>query len=262
MTDLSVGYRVEGAVATLTLRRPQVKNAIGPAEWQALRALTERAGGDEDVRVVVVTGEGGVFSAGGDLRTMPERLALAKEARREALLADAQVVNTFRALGKPIVAMIDGPAFGAGLSLALACDLRIASSTARFGAVFHKVGLTGDFGMLWLLPRVIGPTRAMDLMMSAEPIDAARAEAWGLVSRVVPPGDLETETYAYARRVAAGPPIAMRFTKEGVHRSLEQTLGDMLAWEAEAQATCSKTTDASEGVTAFLEKRAPKFTGR
>jgi 2-(1,2-epoxy-1,2-dihydrophenyl)acetyl-CoA isomerase len=261
MTD-SVSYDVKDAVATLTLRRPQVKNAIGPAEWQSLRALAARAGADDTVRVIVVTGAGGVFSAGGDLRTMPERLALPKETRREALLSDAQVVRTFRQLDKPIVAMIEGPAIGAGLSLALACDLRIASFTARFGAAFHRVGLTGDFGMLWLLPRIIGPTRAMDLLMSAEPIDATRAEAFGLVSRVVPVADLEVETYAYARRLAEGPPIAMRFTKAGVHRSLEHTLEEMLAWEAEAQATCSKTADASEGVSAFLEKRPAKFIGR
>src|SRR5262249_44369128 len=160
-----------------------------------------------------------------------------------------------------IVAMIDGPAMGAGLSLALACDVRIAAAEARFGASFHKVGLTGDFGLLWLLPRVVGPTRAMDLLLSAQPIDAARAEAIGLVSRVVPRERLADETRAYVRQIVAGPPIAMGLTKRGVYFGLEHGLSDMLAWEAEAQARCGKTADAREGVAAFMEKRPPRFTG-
>jgi 2-(1,2-epoxy-1,2-dihydrophenyl)acetyl-CoA isomerase len=259
---MTVEYEVRERIATITLARPSVKNALGPAEWQRLRALVDEAGRDAAVRVVIVTGAGGVFSAGGDLRSMPERLALPMHVRRANLLEDAQVVRALRELGKPVVAMIAGAAVGAGLSLALACDVRIAAADARLGASFHKVGLTGDFGLLWLLPRVVGPTRAMDLLMTAEIIDAARAEAIGLVTRVVPPERLVEETWAYAQRLADGPPIAMALTKRGLHLGLERELADMLAWEAEAQARCSKTADAREGVTAFRERRPPRFEGR
>ena len=137
--------------------------------------------------------------------------------------------------------------------------MRIASSRAKLGAAFHRVGLTGDFGLLWLLPRVVGPTRAMDLLMRAETIDAARAEAIGLVTRVVEAEQLADETYDYARRLADGPPLAQGFTKRGLHRALERRLAAMIAWEAEAQAACSHTADAYEGVRAFLERRKPVF---
>jgi 2-(1,2-epoxy-1,2-dihydrophenyl)acetyl-CoA isomerase len=257
-----VRYDVEGRVATFTLDKPTVKNALGPEEWQALRRLVDRAAADPEVRVVVVTGAGGTFSAGGDLKTMPERLALPQHVRRANLLADAEVVRALRALPKPVIAMIEGAAVGAGLSLALACDVRIAASNAKLGATFHKIGLTGDFGLLWLLPRAVGPTRAMDLLLAAELVDGERAAEIGLVSRAVEPTQLRDETYAYARRLAEGPPIAMGLTKRGLHLALERDLDSLIAFEAEAQAICSKTEDVQEGVRAFLEKRAPQFRGR
>jgi 2-(1,2-epoxy-1,2-dihydrophenyl)acetyl-CoA isomerase len=258
----TVRYDVAERIATITLDRPDVKNALGPAEWKALRARVDEAGADEGVRVVVVTGAGGTFSAGGDLKTMPERLAQPRDVRRANIAVDAQLIPALRALPKPVIAMIDGAAVGAGLSLALACDLRVASSRAKLGAAFHRVGLTGDFGLLWLLPRVVGPTRAMDLLMRAEPIDAARAEVIGLVTRVVEAEQLADETYGLARRLADGPPIAQGYTKRGLHQALEVDLATMIEWEADAQAICSHTSDAYEGVHAFLERRKPVFTGR
>jgi 2-(1,2-epoxy-1,2-dihydrophenyl)acetyl-CoA isomerase len=258
---MTVRYEVAERIATLTLDRPDVKNALGPDEWRALSARVDEAAADAGVRVMVITGAGGSFSAGGDLKTMPERLAEPRDVRRANLSVLAQIVPKLRGLDKPVIAMIDGACVGAGLSLALACDLRIASSRARLGASFHRVGLTGDFGLLWLLPRAIGPTRAMDLLMSAEPIDAARAESIGLLSRVVAPEQLVDETYGYARRLADGPPVAQGFTKRGLHRALESELAEMIEWEADAQATCSHTADAFEGVNAFLERRKPVFRG-
>jgi 2-(1,2-epoxy-1,2-dihydrophenyl)acetyl-CoA isomerase len=259
---MSVRYEVAERIATITIDRPDVKNALGPDEWKALRARVDDAAADGDVRVLVITGAGGTFSAGGDLKTMPERLAQPLDVRRANLLVDAQLIPTLRELPKPVIAMIDGAAVGAGLSLALGCDLRIASSRARLGAAFHRVGLTADFGLSWLLPRVVGPTVAMDLLMRAEPIDAARAEAIGLVTRVVDAERLADETYEYARRLADGPPIAQGFTKRALHRALDAPLAELLAFEADAQATCSHTSDAHEGVRAFLERRKPIFTGR
>jgi len=258
---MSVRYEVAERIATITIDRPDVKNALGPEEWRALSARVDDAAADGDVRVVVVTGAGGTFSAGGDLKTMPERLAEPRDVRTANLTVLGQIVPKLRALPKPVIAMIDGACVGAGLSLALACDLRIASARAKLGAAFHRVGLTGDFGMLWLLPRVVGPTHAMDLLMRAEIVDAARAEAIGLVTRVVEAERLADETYDYARRLADGPPVAQGFTKQGLHRALESDLSSMIAWEAEAQATCSHTADAYEGVHAFLERRKPVFRG-
>ena len=258
---MTIRYEVAERIATITIDRPEVKNALGPDEWKALRARVDDAAADADVRVVVVTGAGGTFSAGGDLKTMPERLAEPLDVRKANLVVLAQIVPRLRELPKPVIAMIDGACAGAGLSLALACDLRIASTRARLGAAFHRVGLTGDFGLLWLLPRVVGPTRAMDLLMRAEPIDAARAEAIGLVTRVVDSERLADETYDYARRLAEGPPVAQGFTKRGLHRALEADLAAMLEWEADAQAICSHTADAHEGVHAFLERRRPVFRG-
>ena len=257
----SVRYEVAERIATITIDRPEVKNALGPDEWRALRARVDDAEADADVRVVVITGAGGTFSAGGDLKTMPERLAEPRDVRVANLVVLGQIVPRLRALAKPVIAMVDGACVGAGLSLALACDLRIASSRARLGAAFHRVGLTGDFGLLWLLPRIVGPTQAMDLLMRAEPIDAARAERIGLVTRVVDDERLADETYDYARRLADGPPIAQGFTKRGLHRALESELEAMIEWEANAQAECSHTADAHEGVHAFLERRKPVFRG-
>ena len=258
----SVRYAVEGRLARITLDRPAVRNALGPAEWQAIDTAVRRAAADGEVRAVVVAGEGAVFSAGGDLKTMPERLALPVHVRRAQLLSDTQVIATLRATPKPIVAAIEGAAVGAGLSLALACDVRICARDAKLGATFHKIGLTADFGLSWLLPRLVGPTRATDLLLSAELVDGARAEALGLVSRVVDPGRALDEALAYANRLADGPPLAIGLTKRALHGGLERSLDEALAFEAEAQATCSRSADAREGVAAFFEKRPPRFSGK
>jgi 2-(1,2-epoxy-1,2-dihydrophenyl)acetyl-CoA isomerase len=259
---MKIDYAVQDAIATLTLNGPENRNAFQSADWRRLDELMGRVEADRAVRVIVLRGAGLAFSGGGDIHTMPERLALPKEARRTQLEEDTRLVRRMRMLDRPIVAMVSGPAMGAGLSLALACDIRIASTSARFGATFHRVGLTADFGLSWLLPRVIGPTAAMDLLLRAQPIDAQRALVLGLVTEVVAPERLEEVTAAYAAQLAAQPPIAIGFTKRGMNLALEHDLEFMLKWEAEAQATCSKTEDAGEGVRAFLAKRAPKFTGR
>lgn len=258
----TVRYEVADRVATLTIDRPAVKNALGPDEWRALGSAIAEAGSDVAVRVLIVTGEGGNFSAGGDVKTMPERLALPAPERRERLLADAQIIRAMRDLPKPILAAIDGVCVGAGLSLALACDLRIATKRAKLGAVFHRVGLTGDFGLLHLLPRTVGPARALELVLLAELIDAARAESIGLVTRVVDPERLSDETRALAARLADGPPVAQALSKQGLQRALEQELAATLEWEAFAQAIASRTDDAREGLAALAEKRPPRFTGR
>lgn len=262
MPETTIRYQAVERVATLTIDRPRAKNALGPDEWRGLAEGVARAAEDPSVRVLVVAGAGGDFSAGGDVKTMPERLALPPAERRARLLADAQVIRALRELPKPVVARIDGACVGAGLGLALACDLRWASSRARFAASFHRVGLSADFGVLHLLPRAVGLARATELLLVAEAIDAARAEAIGLVHRVVDPGALEGEVAALAARLADGPPVAQALTKAGLAAALERDLAATLEWEAAAQAICSRTDDAREGLAALAEKRPPRFTGR
>jgi enoyl-CoA hydratase/carnithine racemase len=262
MSDETVRYRTADRVATLTLDRPRAKNALGPEEWRALAEGVARAAADPSVRVLLLTGAGDDFSAGGDVKTMPERLALEPAERRARLLADAQVIRAMRELPKPIVARIDGACVGAGLSLALACDLRWASSRARFGATFHRVGLTGDFGLLHLLPRVVGAARAAELLLVGEVIPAERAEAIGLVHRLCEPAALDAEVAALCGQLADGPPVAQALTKAGLQRALEQDLAATLEWEAAAQAIASRTGDAREGLAALADKRPPRFTGR
>ncbi|MCS6913654.1 MAG: enoyl-CoA hydratase-related protein [Myxococcales bacterium] len=260
----SVHYERIGdrGIALLTLDRQQTRNALGPAEWHALGRHISFIAADQTVRVVIITGAGGAFSSGGDLRTMPARLELPPAERHNRLLSDASVIRAIYELGQPVIAAIPGACVGAGLALALACDLRLCSSTARLGAPFHRVGLTGDFGLLWLLPRVVGPARAAELLYTAALIDAQRAEAMGLVHRVVAPEQLMPAAIELAEQMAQGPPLAQAMTKRGLRRALECDLAAMLEWEAQAQAILSRTDDAREGVTAFLEHRPPQFQGR
>ncbi len=256
-----VHYAVERAVATLTLARPEARNALRPADWQALGAQIAEAARDPAVRVLVLCGAGGNFCAGGDIPTMPERLALPLDERRAQLLADAETIAQLVELDKPVIARIEGAAVGAGLALALACDVRIATAEARLGAAFHRVGLSADFGLSWLLPRLVGLGRALDLLLSARLIEGAEAQAIGLISRSVAADALASEVDAYAARLAASPPLAVAASKRALW-SCAPSLRAQLIVEAEAQARLSHSADAHEGVAAFLAKRPPRFTGR
>jgi len=200
----SVRYEVAERIATITIDRPAVKNALGPEEWRELRGRIDAADADADVRVLVITGAGGTFSAGGDLKTMPERLAEPRDVRAANLVVQAQIVPRLRELGKPVIAMIDGACVGAGLSLALACDLRIAGRSARMTTAFAKVGLSGDYGGTWFLTQLVGTAKARELYFLSEILDAERIEALGLANRVVADEELIAETMALARKLASG----------------------------------------------------------
>jgi 2-(1,2-epoxy-1,2-dihydrophenyl)acetyl-CoA isomerase len=258
----TIKLRIDGEVARLLLDRPTVRNALGPAEWAQLRrhvAVVER---ERRVRLLLLEGSGGSFCAGGDLSTMAERLEEPHAVRRDNLLRDFGVIRAMVRLRVPVVARLDGAVVGAGLALALACDLRIASATAKLGAGFHRVGLTGDFGLLYTLPRTIGPTAAARLLYGGELISGTEAAALGLVTVAVPPEALEDEVARWVDRLRAGPPIAQALTKAGLVGATDRTLDEALAFEAEAQATCSRSADATEGVRAFHERRPPRFEGR
>lgn len=259
--SVALSFELAGRLARLTLHRPEAKNALRPAEWQQLASHLHEIKQRPDVRVVLICGSGGAFSSGGDLKTMPERLALPIAVRREQLLRDGQVIQTLYDLDLPVVASIPGVCMGAGLSLALACDLRICVDTAAFGAVFHRVGLSADFGLSWLLPQAVGASKAMQMLMTAAVLSAHEAKSAGIVHEVVPAAELETATIKLCEQLALGPKVAQAVTKKALHRSASADLATMMEWEAHSQSLLSKTSDTEEGVLAFIEKRSAVFRG-
>ena len=255
----SLRYEVHDAVATLTLDRPEARNALDAALKRELLAAITAAGADHAVRVVVLTGAGTAFCAGQDLRetTGPDAPPLSTVLRESY----NPLILAMRRLEKPILGSINGVAAGAGMALALACDLRIAADTATFVLAFGRVGLVPDSGTTWFLPRLVGPAVAADLALLGDPLPAMEAERRGLVSRVVPAADLAAETRTLAARLAAGAPRALALTKEALNGSSEASLEEQLEREAELQGIAGRTADHREGVAAFLDKRPPRFTG-
>jgi 2-(1,2-epoxy-1,2-dihydrophenyl)acetyl-CoA isomerase len=245
----------------LTLNRPERKNALGPEEWQLLASHLDAIEREPELRVVLLLGSGGAFSAGGDLRSMPERLDWPPAVREQQLRRDAQVIRRLHELPLPVVAEIEGPCLGAGLALALACDLRLAATSASFGAVFHRVGLSSDFGLSWLLPQAVGAGRAMELLMTAATFDADRAFELGLVQWLLPANELGATTLALCERLASGPPLAQAMTKRSLRRAQSSDLASTIDWEAQAQTLLGKSADVREGIAAFLARRPPKFRG-
>jgi len=255
----SLRYAVDEGIATITLDRPGARNALDAALKRELLAAMREAGADPAVRVIVLTGAGPAFSAGQDLRETtgagaPPLSAVLRETYNPLILA-------MRGLDKPIVAAINGVAAGAGLALALACDLRIAADTATFVLAFSRVGLVPDSGTTWFLPRLVGLARAAELALVGDPLSAVDAERWGLVNRVVGADSLAGEAQALAARLAAGAPRAIALTKQALNRSLEAGLEAQLEHEAVLQGIAGQTADHREGVAAFLDKRPPRFTG-
>lgn len=249
-------------IVTITLNRPDKLNAfIGHMRRDLAEAL-EHAGSDRSVRVVIVTGAGRAFCAGGDVAFMAELMD-----RRDAeefsriLGAGRRVITAIRQMTKPVIASINGPASGAGCNLAFACDLRIASNSATFSQSFAKVGLHPDWGGTYFLPRLVTPNKACEMFFLGESIDAAEALRLGIINRVVTPEELENTTLQLAERLRAAPPIALAAAKHAVYMSEGAELEEMLRYETEAQLRCFESEDGREGVRAFLEKREPRFTG-
>ena len=249
-------------ITTITLCRPDRLNAfIGHMRRDLAEAL-EHAGSDRNVRVVVITGAGRAFCAGGDIAFMAELMQ-----RRDAeefsriLGAGRRVILAIRQMSKPVIASINGPASGAGCNLAFACDMRIASNTATFSQSFAKVGLHPDWGGTYFLPRLVTPNKACEMFFLGETIDAAEAMRLGIVNQVVAPEELEAATQQLAQRLRAAAPIALAAAKHSVYMSQTAELEEMLRYETEAQLRCFESDDGHEGVHAFLEKRDPRFTG-
>ena len=249
-------------IVKVTLNRPEKLNAfIGHMRRDLAEAL-EHAGSDRTVRVVVITGAGRAFCAGGDVGFMAELMHRGDSEEFARILgAGRRVITAIRAMTKPVVAAVNGPASGAGCNLALACDLRIASTNASFSQSFLKVGLHPDWGGTYFLPRLVAPNKACEMFFLGDSIDAAEAMRIGILNQVVSPEELEAATQELAERLRAAPPLALAAAKQAVYSSERAELDEMLRYEADAQLRCFASDDGHEGIRAFLEKRDPKFTG-
>lgn len=254
--------RNEGVV-TVILNRPARKNAVPAAMWDELAATFHEIADRRDDRVVVLTGAGGDFCSGADLAGDGDAPPADQDMHSLAQMRRVGAACTAIAcLPKPTIAKVSGVAVGAGLNMALACDLVVADRTARFAEIFAKRGLTIDFGGSWFLPRRIGLHRAKELALFADLIDAVEADRIGLVNRVVDDDELDRFVDDWAARLAAGPPIALAQTKRLLNESFESTLSHALDQEGAAQTINFGTSDTNEAVAAFIERRDPVFEGR
>ncbi|HML16111.1 MAG TPA: enoyl-CoA hydratase [Bryobacteraceae bacterium] len=261
---MAILTEVRGRVATLTLNRPEKLNALSGELIERSIAVLKDWGRDPQIGAIVVTGAGRAFCAGGDVSAMANEgepdLTLEQ---RVDLLREAQNLSwLLYNLPKVTIAAVNGHAVGAGLGIALACDLRIASSVAKFGTAYARVGFGGDFGTTWLLTHYAGAPKAKELFFLAENIEAAEAQRIGLVNRVVEPDRFAAEVTEIATRIADGPATSFRYMKANVNLAATVDFRTMLDREAETHLRCGMTDDHREGVRAFLEKRPPKFTGR
>jgi 2-(1,2-epoxy-1,2-dihydrophenyl)acetyl-CoA isomerase len=265
MTEGDAGtvlLRREGGVAWITLNRPDRLNAFAGAMRDDLHDALARASERPETRVIVITGAGRGFCTGADVEVMSDLLARGDVETFERLVeAGMRVVRKLRAVPQPVVAAVNGPAAGAGASLALACDLRIASERASIGITFNRLGLHPDWGATCFLPRLVGAGRAAELVMSARMVEAEEAERIGLFQRVVPAEAFESEVRKLAGELAAKPPLALSLAKRTLAESAGGDLDAVLAAEREAQLRCFRSADAREGIAAFHEKRRPVFRG-
>lgn len=259
-----IDYRIDEHVGVITLNRPEVMNALNRQMYAELETAFRDAQRDPEVRCVLLTGTGRAFCSGDDVRQI-----MLGEERDETVtrLRDARPRPTPAAVAilecdKPVVAAVNGAAVGWGMDLALFADIRIASDAAKFGELFIKRGLIADLGGLWRLPRVVGPSKAAELLFTGDIISAQEAERIGLVSQVTPAAELLETAMAMARKIAANPPIALRYMKEGLRRSVHGSMADMGEYIGNSLAYLFTTEDHKEGALSFVERRDPVFRGR
>ena len=262
MAEAHVLVETDGdGVTTITLNRPEALNSMSLEVETTLRETVPALASNKDCRVVVITGAGRAFSAGGDVKGMVPGGSwdLPEEGRRARLEALHSVAVALQALPQPTIAMVNGVAAGAGCNLALSCDLRVASESAKFLLAFRNVGLGDDMGGAWLLPRLVGMSKALELFFTGAVIDAAEAQRIGMVNRVVAAESLAEETYALARSLAAGPGKALGLLKEEIYGGIGWSFQELLDFEAQRQSALMSEHDHQEGVAAFVEKRPAIF---
>jgi 2-(1,2-epoxy-1,2-dihydrophenyl)acetyl-CoA isomerase len=261
MSD-SIVYDVTEGVGTITLNRPDAMNSLDSATKDALRDAAAKAAGDASVRVIVLRGTGRAFCVGQDLKEHAASLEAGRGLSNTVREHYNPLLRALVSAPKPVIAAVNGVAAGAGAALAFAADLRIASDKAAFNLAFANIGLTADSGASWTLPRLVGPAKAIELLMLPETIGIEQAAALGLVHRVVPAEELDTTVAELAARMAAGPTAAYAAIKQAVGFGLAHSLDETLGLEAELQDQCAATEDHRNAVRAFLAKEKPTFVGR
>jgi enoyl-CoA hydratase/carnithine racemase len=257
---------IRGRVALITLNRPEARNALSDRLTPALRRMIKQCGDDPKVGALLITGAGNAFCAGGDVKGMGSNAAKA-ETTFEQRVAELRVkqrtlTGALVAVRKPTIAALPGPAAGAGLALALACDIRIAAESAIMATGYIRIGLTGDYGIAWLLTRLVGTSRARELMFLSERIDARRCETLGLVNRVVPDVELAEAAFVLAKSLADGPSIALAYMKDNLDHAVTSDFLQSMDQEADHMVRAARTTDHKEAVRAFIDKRKPEFIGQ
>ncbi|HEY2402518.1 MAG TPA: enoyl-CoA hydratase-related protein [Steroidobacteraceae bacterium] len=271
LTDLD-----EAGVLTVTINRPETKNAFDAATQRRMSDAFYNASRDPSVRALVMRGGGSSFSSGGDVRALgapdlddpvaqkwsSEPISSDVEFRTDRLRNFMEASAMLHRMGKPTIAMVRGPAVGMGLALALACDFRIASETAFFMTGFARIGLCGDYGGSYFMTKLLGPSKTMELYMLSERVSAQEAEQLGLVNRLVADVELEARTTEFARRLASGPAVAQRYIKENVHAALDLSMEQAFDTEARNMIRCRLTLDCKEAMSAVVERREPRFQGR
>lgn len=265
MSDVLL-YQQEGSVVTLTMNQDETRNAISSdAMIDAFEAAAKKINRDDSVSVVVLTGAGKAFSSGGNVKDMHEKEGMfggspveLREGYRRGIQRIPLAMNN---LEVPLIAAVNGPAIGAGCDLAMMCDIRIASTKAKFAESFAKIGIIPGDGGAWFLPRAIGMSRACEMAFTGEAVDADTALSWGMVSQVAEPEELMTAAYKMAERIAVNPPRALRMTKKLLKEGQKVSLETLLELSASMQALAHHTSDHDEAVAAMLEKREPRFTG-
>ncbi|MBI3993376.1 MAG: enoyl-CoA hydratase/isomerase family protein [Candidatus Lambdaproteobacteria bacterium] len=261
-----VKIEIDAHVGMLTLNRPARLNALSDAMREGILSALQGFDADPEVRAVLVTGAGRAFCAGGDVKQMRERLDAPAgpllDRPRRRIPANVHVIQLMRRMGVPIIAAINGPAVAAGMNLALACDLRIASDQAIFGEAFVKRGAPPAWGGTYFLPRLVGPAKASELIFSGDVFDAAEALRLGIVNRVVPHERFWEEALGWARQLAAGPTMAIGLAKRNIYTNLDVGLAAALDNETYAIEAARHSEDNAEGIRSFVEKREPSFKGR
>ena len=254
---------VRDRVAVVTLNRAEAKNALSMELKEALYQLVPKLGDDPDVGAVLLTGAGSAFCSGGDTKAMKrDGKPPSMEDRQRQLRWEHQLPRMLHELSKPTLCALPGAAAGAGFSIALSCDLRIASQRGFLVTSFVRVGLSGDYGGSWFLTQLVGPAKAREIYFLSDRIGADECLELGLVNRVVPEGDLADASFEMARQLASGPPISMRFMKANLNRALHADLATCMDYEADRMVRGAMTDDYREAVAAFSEKRKPDFKGR